>query len=360
MPESLSPPLRSNALRYVRDIWHRFNLSRFVGALVLTAFSFAVGVVGFMWIEKFTFVDAFYMTMITVSTVGFGELHPLSPPGRLFVSLYIFFNLLMLAYLLSVLTTYIFDGGLRTMFSMLRNDQAIRGYAGHVIVCGFGRNGRKAYHELRASGADVVVVEQNEALVKEDTDATGEAIPAVFGDATLDETLRAAGVARARALITALPKDADNVFVALTARELSPDITIIARASLKSSEPKLLRAGADSVVMPDEIGGSHMANLITRPEVIRFLDMISGLGPNKLRLEELRYEELRPEWRGRSIRELDIRSRTGATVIGLKHQVGGFTVSPAADTVPDPGDVLLFLGTDAQIISLLDQFRQVG
>ncbi|MCA8830026.1 potassium channel family protein [Hymenobacter pini] len=352
------PPVQSAALRYVRAVWHRFNLSRFVGALSLTAISFAVGVVGFMWLEKFTFVDAFYMTMITVSTVGFGELHPLTPAGRLFVSFYIFFNLLMLAYLLSVLTTYIFDGGLRNMFAMLKNDQEIRRYSDHVIVCGFGRNGRKAYHELRSSGADVVVVEQNEALLKEATEATGEAIAAVYGDATLDDTLRAAGVDRARALITALPKDADNVFVTLTARELAPNITIVARASLKSSEPKLLRAGADSVVMPDEIGGSHMANLITRPEVIRFLDMISGLGPNKLRLEELRTEELRGEWRGLSIRELDIRSRTGATVIGLKHQRGEFTVSPSADTVPVAGDIFLFLGTDEQITSLLDQFRR--
>ncbi|RSK24090.1 potassium channel family protein [Hymenobacter metallilatus] len=357
MPLPTFPPA---ALRYLRDIWHRFNLSRFVGALSLTAISFAAGVVGFMWLEKFTFVDAFYMTMITVSTVGFGELHPLSPAGRLFVSFYIFFNLLMLAYLLSVLTTYIFDGGLRSMFAMLRNDQEIRRYSDHVIVCGFGRNGRKAYHELRASGAHVVVVEQNEVLLKEATETTGEAIPVVYGDATLDETLRAAGVDRARALITALPKDADNVFVTLTARELAPGITIVARASLKSSETKLLRAGADSVVMPDEIGGSHMANLITRPEVIRFLDMISGLGPNKLRLEELRYDELRPEWRGLSIRDLNIRSRTGATVIGLKHQRGEFTVSPSADIIPGPGDIFLFLGTEAQIMTLLDQFQQLS
>ena len=358
MPPPVKPP-RSAVYRYVRDIWHRFNLSRFVGALVLTGSSFAVGIGGFMWIEKFNFIDALYMTMITVSTVGFGELHPMSPLGRLFVSFYIFFNLLMLAYLLSVLTTYIFDGGLRNMFAMLRNDQEIRSYSDHVIVCGFGRNGRKAFQELRASGAKVVVVEQNENLLKEELDTSPDGIAAVYGDATLDDSLRAAGVERARALITTLPKDADNVFVALTARELSPSITIVARASLKSSETKLIRAGADSVVMPDEIGGSHMANLIMRPEVIRFLDMISGLGPHRLRLEELRTEEMRPELRGRSIRELDVRSRTGATVIGLRHQSGEFTISPPADIVPGPGDVFLFLGTEEQIVKLMDAFRLV-
>jgi voltage-gated potassium channel len=281
----------------------------------------------------------------------------MSPEGRLFVSVYIFFNLLVVAYLVSVLTTYIFDGELRNLFQMLRTDQEIRNVSGHIIVCGFGRNGSKAYHELHDSGAQVVIVEQSEALLKSTVESLAGKVLAVFGDATTDETLLAAGIARARAIITALPKDADNVFVTLTARELNPGIKIIARASLKTSEAKLLRAGADSVVMPDEIGGSHMANLVIRPEVIRFLDMISGLGPRKLRLEELRPDEMRPEWRGRSIRELDIRSRTGATVIGLKHRDGELLVSPSADLVPQPGDVMLFLGTDEQIASLVRQFQ---
>ncbi|MCB2410140.1 potassium channel family protein [Hymenobacter lucidus] len=337
-------------------MWKRANLSRFVLALLLTVGGFATGIVGFMTIEGYGLLDALYMTMITISTVGFGELHPLSTAGRLFVSVYIFFNLLVIAYLVSVLTTYIFDGELRTIFKMFKTDQEIRGYQDHVIVCGFGRNGSKAYHELRANGATVVVVEQSQELVR-DASEHGEAIPVVLGDATTDETLLAAGIRRARALITALPKDADNVFVALTARELNPNLKIIARASLKTSESKLLRAGADSVVMPDEIGGSHMANLVMRPEVIRFLEMMNGLGPNKLRLEELSYREIRREWQGLSIRELDIRSRTGATVIGLKQYTGEFLVSPSADTRPTHGDVLLVLGTEEQINALVDLFR---
>ncbi|UOQ51463.1 potassium channel family protein [Hymenobacter cellulosivorans] len=271
--------------------------------------------------------------------------------------MYIFFNLLVIAYLVSVLTTYIFDGELRTIFKMFKTDQEIRGYHDHVIVCGFGRNGSKAYHELRANGATVVVVEQSPELVRDASENGSGAIATVIGDATTDETLLAAGIRRARALITALPKDADNVFVALTARELNPNLKIIARASLKTSESKLLRAGADSVVMPDEIGGSHMANLVMRPEVIRFLEMMNGLGPNKLRLEELSYREIQRSYQGLSIRELDIRSRTGATVIGLKQSTGEFTVSPSADTRPGPGDVLLVLGTEEQIHALAVQFR---
>jgi voltage-gated potassium channel len=338
-------------------MWKRLNLKRFLLAVVLTLGSLLGGILGFIVIEGYTFEEALYMTMITVSTVGYGEVQPLSSAGRLFVSIYLFYNLLVVAYLLSVMTTYIFDGKLRSMFYMLRIDQEISRCSGHVIVCGFGRNGKKAYRELQASGVSVVIVELDETLLKAETESSKSPVLAVFGDATNDDTLLAAGVDRAQALITALPKDADNVFVSLTARGLNPNICIIARASQKTSERKLLRAGANSVVMPDEIGGSHMANLVIRPEVIRFLDMISGLGPNKLRLEELRLQDLKPDWEKRSIRELDIFARTGATVIGLKHSNDKLEVSPNPDIVPTSGDVLLVLGTDEQVYELIRLFR---
>jgi len=320
----------------------QLNLTRLWLALGLLAFSFATGVGGFMVLEHYSFIDAFYMTVITASTVGFGEVHPLSSGGRIFVAFYILFNLLVVAYLVSVLTTYIFDGELRHLFRMIRADQEIKSFRDHVIVCGFGRNGYKAYDELRHSGARAVVVEQNEAMLRAVNESGGPRIPAVFGDATTEVALRQAGIEHARALITTLPKDADNVFV----------------ASARSSVSKLISAGANSVVMPDEIGGSHMANLVIRPEVIRFLDMISGLGPNKLRLEELSFGEMRPSMRGQSIRELDVRSRTGATVIALRRGQGGeLEVSPAADYRPSAGDVLLVLGNEEQIQAVHKQYK---
>ena len=336
----------------------QLNLSRLYLALALLVFSFGVGITGFMVLEHYRFVDAFYMTVITASTVGFGEVHPLSDAGRIFVSIYILFNLLVVAYLVSVLTTYIFDGELRHLFRMIRADQEIKSFRNHVIVCGFGRNGYKAYDELRHSGTRAVVVELNQQLLAAANEAGHLDIPAVFGDATSEIALRQAGIEHARALITALPKDADNVFVALTARELNPHLTIIARASARSSVSKLISAGANSVVMPDEIGGSHMANLIIRPEVIKFLDMISGLDPNKLRLEELSFSELKPTLRGQSIRELDVRSRTGANVIALRQGSDGeLVVSPGADYRPAAGDVLLVLGNDQQINALHQQYK---
>ena len=348
----------------------RINFNRLFLAAFLSVFSLVIGMAGFMGIEHFKPIDAFYMTVITISTVGFGEVHPLSDMGRLFVSFYILYNLVAVAYLVSVVSSFIFDGELRKLFRMIRTDQEIKRFSGHVIVCGFGRNGRRAYQELRANGARVVVIEADQQLMRNVTDGqTGEdydgnghpggSVFTVLGDATSDLVLKQAGVERASALITSLPKDADNVFVALSARALNPRLKIIARASLKTSESKLLSAGADSVVMPDEIGGSHMAKLVVRPEVIRFLDLISGLSADKLRLEEMAYGQMRRDLRGLTIRELDVRSQTGATIIGLRQAAGTLLVSPPVDYVPAPGDILLVLGSEEQIQNFEVRFRQL-
>jgi voltage-gated potassium channel len=348
----------------------RANINRLLLAIGLIGASLLIGMVGFTFIEHYHPADAFYMTVITVSSVGFGALHPLTPVGRMFVAFYILFNLVVVAYLVSILSTFIFDGELRKLFKMYRVDKEIKRFSGHVILCGFGRNGRKAYHDLTLNGARVVVIEQDEQLLKNLSEGRtgegydGDGIPSarmvtVVGDATTDSVLQKAGITRATALITALPKDADNVFVALSARALNPTLNIIARASFKTSESKLLSAGANSVVMPDEIGGSHMANLVVRPEVIRFLDLISGLSADKMRLEELSFQQLRREFQGQSIRDLDIRSRTGTTVIGLRQGDGSLLVSPPADYCPAAGDVLLVLGSESQIESFESQFRQL-
>ena len=349
----------------------RININRLLLAGLLTVVSLTVGLTGFRLIEDLSWADSFYMTVITISTVGFGEAHPFSEAGRVFVSFFILYNLLVTAYLVSVLTTFIFEGELRTMFNMFKTDQEIKRFSGHIILCGFGANGRRAYQELIANGVRVVVVEQDEQLMrdirsgKNGVDYDGDGIPggeivAIVGDATSDAVLAQAGVARASTLITALAKDADNVFVALSARALNPHLRIIARAKLKSSESKLISAGADAVVMPDEIGGSHMANLVVRPEVIRFLDLLSGLSADKMRLEELPYSKMRREMQGQSIRELDVRSRTGATIIGLRLADGTLSVSPSADYRPALGDVLLVLGSEQQIESVEVQFRHIG
>lgn len=348
----------------------RSQVIRLKYAAVLTVASILIGLLGFMSIEHYNVPDAFYMSVITVAGGGYEVLRPLSQAGRIFTSFYLLFNLLVAAYFVSVITTFIFDGELRRLFKMYRIDQDIKRFSGHVIVCGFGANGRKAYQKLLHNSVRVVVIEQNEQLLKElsegrnGADVDGDGVPGgkifyVLGDATLDPVLEQAGVQRASAIIAALPNDSDNMSVALSARALNQRLNIIARASHRVSERKLIAAGANSVVMPDEIGGSQMADLVVRPEVIRFLDLISGLSVDKLRLEELQYEQLKQELKGCSIRHLDIRSRTGATVIALRKSDGALLISPDADYCPAVGDVLLVLGNESQIESFEVNYRQL-
>ena len=335
----------------------QLSIRKLVYALALMLVSITLGVSGYMLLEHYTLREAFYMTMITISTVGFQEVRSLSPTGQVFTSFYILFNLGAIAYLISIISKYIFEGELRNIFMSYMSDHDLKKINDHVIVCGFGRNGSKACLELLACEEAVIVIEADENLLKAKAPTNGK-LNLILGDATQDDILKKAGIDRAKAIITALPKDADNVFVTLTARELNKSIRIIARASDKSTEPKLLRAGANSVVMPDEIGGSHMANLVTRPDVIHFLEMMNGLGPEKIHLEELEYQHLRSELQGRSLHELSIAHKTGVTVIGLRTHDNQFVVSPSGAVKLQKGDALLVLGTDDHLLQFNGLFRQ--
>ncbi|WP_205502659.1 potassium channel family protein [Rufibacter psychrotolerans] len=335
--------------------WRHLKLHRFLWAFGLIIASLITGVGAYHVLEGYSLADAFYMTVITISTTGFMEVQPLSPEGRLFTSIYILVNIGIIAYTVSVVTTYLFEGELRSIWKNYMNEREIKRFSDHVIVCGFGRNGSKATRDLLAQGERLVVVESNPELITDSSLGQGR-LNYLHGDATEDELLERAGVRQAKALITTLPKDADNVFVALTARGLNPHLQIIARASEKTTRQKLLRAGANYVVMPDEIGGSHMASLITQPEVIHFLELLNGTGPNRMHLEEVHLDRLNQDVRGLSVRELDLRNRTGATLIGINRNGSEFLVSPDADTCLQAGDVLILLGSPAQIMTFTRLF----
>ncbi len=324
-------------------------LRRFYIATTLIIGTMIFGIVGFMVIEHYSFGEALYSALIILSTVGLGVVHTLSEAGRWFVTVLILLSLGVFAYSISLITTFITEGELQRYLNYRKVRKGIDQIDGHVIVCGYGRNGKQSCEQLRTHKQDFVVIESKDRIVQELRNA-GE-ILFIEGDATRDEILIEAGIEKARALITTLPDDAANVFVVLTARELNPKLKIISRASEDSSEGKLKRAGANNVIMPDKIGGTHMASLITRPDVLEFIDYITGR--INIRLEEILYNNLSDHFKGKSIRELEIRNKTGANIIGFKTVEGEYNINPDPDTIMKPGSKLFVLGTQDQVSKLL-------
>lgn len=224
----------------------------------------------------------------------------------------------------------------------------------HVILCGYGRNGHQAAEILRVHDIPFVVIEKNENLMKKML-AEGEKILHLEGDGTDDDILRLAGVERARALITTLPVDAQNVFIILTARSLNPLMKIISRASEASSVPKMKKAGADNVIMPDRIGGTHMATLVSKPEVVEFIDIISG--EHAIYIESVAYEDLPQNLKGKSIGEIESWRQSGINCIGLKEPDGKFNINPPDETIVVSGMKVIMLGTKLQIKQMKGEFK---
>jgi len=324
-------------------------------ALLIIVVIMVGGVVGYMSLEHYNLIDALFMTVITVSTVGYREVHDLSPEGKTFTIILILFSWSSFAFALSMITTYFVEGELMRTFRIFRGKSGVKKMENHVIVVGFGRNGRQCCHELKANRYPFVVVEKDHELILSKTDRN---IIFVEGDATEDETLINAGIRHAKALITTLPIDADNLFVCLTARALRPELILVSRASNDSTEDKLHRAGVDRVVMPEKVGGEHMASLVMRPDVLEFLNHISVQGSSEANLEELTCSNMPDEFINLNIEDLDIRKKTGANIIGFKTLDGEFMVNPSADTKLKPNSKLFVLGTPEQIRSVKDLLRK--
>jgi voltage-gated potassium channel len=330
------------------------QFSKIYIALSLLILTVCVGVVGFILIEKYDFLDAFYMTIITVATVGFQEVHPLSSDGKLFTAFLIITSFGTFAYAVSSITNYISDGEFREYFKNKKVNSAIEKLDAHVIVCGFGRNGKQAAHVLKKHNTRFVVIEQKKDIVAAINHRFSDLV--LEGDATLDEILLRAGILKAKALITTLPMDADNLFIVLTARTLNPKLTIISRASEDNSDKKLKLAGADNVIMPDKLGGAHMASLVMKPDVMEFVDYITGQGGDNIRLEEITFDNLSGEYQNKTIRDLEVRNKSGANIIGFKTAQGEYVINPSADTKIIPDAKLFVLGTTDQIVKLKELF----
>ncbi|MCT4589026.1 MAG: potassium channel protein [Carboxylicivirga sp.] len=314
------------------------------GLLFLTI---AVGSVGFMVIEGYRFVDAVYMTVITMATVGFREVIPLTDAGKIFTVFLIIFSLGLFGYVITQVTRIVFEGVLHQSYKAYQLRKKIVKLEDHVIVCGFGRNGYQACVELAEHGEKFVIIEKRDHVVSrilEDPE-----LLYVQGDASSEEVLDAAQIRKARALITALPNDADNMFVVLTAAEMNPSLKIISRASDFRSDTKLRRAGATNVIMPDRIGGQRMAKLVTQPDVVEFIEYILLQRSNEVQLMEINCSKMAVTNYKKTIRELKLREKSGANLVGIKTAEGAYLFNPSPDIEITPADKLFVLGSPAQI-----------
>lgn len=323
------------------------KLLRLYWALFLLFLSFVIGTLSFMFIEDYGLLDALYMCIITAATIGYQEVKPLSDGGKIFNIFYIMANLALFAYVISTLTIYLFEGELKNIFKKFKTQKIIKKMENHIIVCGYGRNGYNVCQELNQLDVPYVLIEKSESRLSHF--APSEKRLALVGDATLDETLKDANIEKAKALIIALSNDANNVFITLTARELNPHIFIITRASEQSSEKKMYRAGANKVVMPEALGGVHMAHLVVKPEIVEFLDLISGLDKMKLKLEEIPYQDLITENKSLTIKDLHIKKENEANIIAVKDKQKGFVVNPTEEYVLTQNTILIILGTEDAI-----------
>jgi voltage-gated potassium channel len=339
------------------DMMLQIGIKRLLIAFFLILMSFVVGTIAYQLIEGYTPLEAFYMTIITFSTVGYTEVRPLSEEGRLFTSLFIVFNLLVAGFGISTLTSFFFEGEIQKLFYSLGVSRNIRKMKNHVIVCGYGRNGIKVCEELLKAKRDFVIIE-HDPKVSRPVFGKDVRFGYVLGDATLDETLKEARIEHAAAIVITLPKDAENVFITLTARELNPRIFIVARASEETSERKLYRAGANRVMMPDHIGAIHMAQTVTKPYVAEFLDLLSGVGNIHLDLEEVRGYWLHPDVIGKSLAELNIRSATGGAVVLALREGGQFVFNVDPHRPIRKEDVLIVLGLPEHLKKFEELYMQ--
>jgi len=324
--------------------------NRLYRALGLMLSIVIIGTVGYKNMsDLYSWVDALYMTIITVTTVGFREVHPMDDAGKLFTIFLIITSISIYGYVLSVISEYIANGRFFEQIKKRKMEQRIKKLQNHTIVCGFGRNGRQAVERLRSYNKHCVIIESSKKIIEE-LDTLGYTY--VRGDATDDKTLVKANISNASHLITTMPSDADNLYVVLSSRQMNKKLTIISRASNDTSYSKLKVAGATNIIMPDKIGGNHMASLIVTPDLVEFVERISIEGRDETNLEEISANDLPIEFINKTLIDLNIRKKTGCLVIGYKTPNNQYIINPGADVVLVPNSHIILLGNTDQINKL--------
>ncbi len=322
---------------------------QFILSLVSIVIVIFCGTSGYVLLEKWSFLDALYMTITTITTVGYREVHELSGPGKVFTLVLIVFGVGTILYTLNNAARIVIEGEIQEIFGRRKLEKKIKQLKNHYIVCGFGRMGRVIGKELKEKGAEFVVIEK-ETMSPDVLDAD---MLFVRGDATKDEVLREAGIERARGLISVLPTDAENLYVVLSARVLNPDMNIVARAGEEGSEQKLLRAGADRVVSPYHIGGLRIAHTVLKPSVVDFIEFATRSGNIDLQMEEI-YVREGASIAGTTLDECGIGRELGIIIVAIKRSGGDMRFNPTFRTTIKPGDVLIALGERTKLKVLED------
>ena len=319
---------------------------RFWATLFFAAMIIVVGTIGYSIIEGWRLIDSLYMTVITLSTVGFREVYTLSDAGHLFTIFLIIFGAVVAALTAKALAQLVLEGELQAFLGKRKMEKRVQKLKNHIILCGFGRVGREVAAEFVRRKTPFVILEQDINLIPVDPDPDHIFLQ---GNAADDEVLEHAGISRARAIVSTLPDDADNVYLALTARQINPKLSIIARAETALAKKKLLRAGADNVICPHELGGAQMAMATLRPNVVDFLQLASDFpGSERLGIEEIPIRE-GGSLTGKTIIEGAIKTKYDVIVIGLRKADGSVNFNPPGDLVMDSKDLLIALGTSSKL-----------
>ncbi len=332
----------------------KFFRTKIYTAVFLLVVIMLIGVFGYVMISGYSWVDALYMTVITMTTVGFGEVVPLDDQSKIFTIFLILASVIIVGYALSIITEYILSKSNAEELKHKKMQKKIDSFKNHIVICGYGRNGKQAATKLMAYNKQFVVIEKDKDL-EERMQLDG--VPYVLGNANEDETLVIAGVDRAACFISALPNDADNLFVVLSTRQLNREINIISRASNESSYDKLKFAGANNVILPDKIGGDHMASLVVVPGLMEFIDNLSIVGKSNINIEEVAVEKFYDSKKPRTIKDLDLRKKTGCSVIGYKDENGEYMVNPEADMELARNSKIIVLGRPEQIEVLNSEYN---